>query len=76
MVNQKKKSPNCLKQGSDKVLQEIKDDLWHQQLLKVDRVGNFINLFFFKLPNFGILIPEFFESLKSHHSSNINFFMH
>ena len=46
MVNQKKKSPNCLKQGSDKVLQEIKDDLWHQQLLKVDRVGNFINLFF------------------------------
>ena len=60
------------------MLQEIKDDLWHWQILKVDRVGNFINLlfYFFKLPNFGILIPEFFEFLKSHHSSNINFFMH
>ena len=28
------------------MLQEIKDDLWHWQVLKVNKVGDFINLFF------------------------------
>ena len=59
------------------MLQEIKDDLWHWQVLKVNKVGNFIDhpffFFFSKWPNFGNLIPKFFESLQCHHSSNIYF---
>ena len=71
MINEKKISPSCLKQVTE-LLQEIKDDLWHWQVLKVNRVGNFINLLFFgfKLPNSRNLIPKFYISLKSHHSSN------
>ena len=29
------------------MLQEIKEHLWHRQVLKVNRVNNFINLLFF-----------------------------
>ena len=43
MINEEKISPSCLKQVTE-LLQEIKDGLWHWQVLKVNRVGNFINL--------------------------------
>ena len=57
MVNQKKKK-NLLVALSKEVtemLQEIKDDLWHRQVLKVNRVNNFINLLFFLVLNCQIL---------------------
>ena len=76
MVNKKTKFLQvALSKEVTEMLQEIKDDLWHWQVLKVNKVGN--NLFlFFKWPNFGNLIPKFFESLQCHHSSNITFFMY
>ena len=77
MVKQKTKFLQvALSKQVIEMLQEIKDDLWHWQVLKVNKVGNFINLFFFKWSNFGNLIPKFFESLQCHHSSNITFFMY
>ena len=58
MVNQKKKKKNlpvALSKEVTEMLQEIKDDLWHRQVLKVNRVNNFINLLFFLVLNCQIL---------------------
>ena len=51
MVNKKKKKilRVALSKEVTEMLQEMKDDLCHWQVLKVNKVGNFINLFFFVL---------------------------
>ena len=50
MVKQKTKFLQvALSKQVTEMLQEIKDDLCHWQVLKVNKVGNFINLFFFFL---------------------------
>ena len=50
MVNKKTKFLQvALSKEVTEMLQETKDDLWHWQVLKVNKVGNFINLFFFFL---------------------------
>ena len=53
MVNKKTKFHQvALSKEVTEMLQEIKDDLWHWQVLKVNKVGNFINLFFFLMAKF------------------------
>ena len=48
MIKQKTKFLQvALSKQVTEMLQEIKDDLWHWQVLKVNKVGNFINIYIF-----------------------------
>ena len=50
MVNKKTKFLQvALSKEVTEMLQEIKDDLWHWQVLKVNKVGNFINIYIYIL---------------------------